>query len=246
MVLTYTYISYINVDNKEAQMTYPKPTLAIDLALMTVRDGALKCVLMRREDSAEVGGDWALPGGFVRIEDTIDETALRVLREKVGIASAYLEQLYTYGAVDRDPRERVVSVTHFALMPDTDLAIVAGASDALQLATVATEWEGETGGPAKVIGEDGTALNLAFDHAAILGDVVKRLRGKLDYTDIALELLPEFFTLRAAQEVYEAILGRKLTKPAFRRKLLDRKTIEPSGRREEGAAFRPAELYTRI
>ncbi|MEL6172571.1 MAG: NUDIX hydrolase, partial [Pseudomonadota bacterium] len=157
-----------------------------------------------------------------------------------------LEQLYTYGALDRDPRERVISVTHFALMPQDDLLATVRRSETLALAEIQIDWEGETGGPAKAIDNEGAPMLLAFDHKDILGDLVKRLRGKLDYTSVALELLPEFFTLRQVQEVYQAILGRKLTKPAFRRKLLDRNIIKPTGRRETASAFRPAELYTRI
>lgn len=225
---------------------HPRPSLAIDLALITIQGAKLKCLMMTRDDAEIVGGNWALPGGYVRIDEAVDDAALRVLREKASIGSAYLEQLFTYGALDRDPRERVVSVTYFALMPAETLVTAVDQTATLNLATVETDWEGEAGGLAMARDRDGTPLDLAFDHAAILGDVVKRLRGKLDYTDVALELLPEFFTLRDAQEVYQAILGRALTKPAFRRKLLDRKTIKPTGRREEASAFRPAELYTRI
>lgn len=227
-------------------MSYPKPALAVDLALITVDDGALKCLTMHRDDSQRVGGDWALPGAYVRIDEEIEATAQRVLTDKVGIEEAYLEQLFTYGSINRDPRERVVSVTHFALMPAQNLIEASGHSPALKLASVDIDWEGETGGPAKALDDTGEELSLAFDHSAILGDVVKRLRGKLDYTNVALELLPDLFTLRQAQEVYEAILGRQLTKPAFRRKLLDRNTIKATGKREEASAFRPAELYTRV
>ncbi|WP_170573530.1 NUDIX hydrolase [Ruegeria atlantica] len=227
-------------------MPHSKPSLAVDLALITVADGELKCLMMKRADADKVGGEWALPGGYVRVDEEIDDTVQRVLNEKVGLKSAYLEQLFTYGALDRDPRERVVSVTHFALIPSTELNNAVRKSDSLRLASVQTDWDGEAGGAATAVSDDGDALSLAFDHAEILGDVVKRLRGKLDYTNIALELLPELFTLRQAQEVYEAILGRSLTKPAFRRKLLDRKTIKATGRREEASAFRPAELYTRL
>ena len=227
-------------------MLHPRPSLAVDLALITVSDGELKCLMMRRTDAEVTGGEWALPGGYVRINEAINTTARRVLNEKAGIASAYLEQLFTYGELDRDPRERVVSVAHFALMPARELFDAAAQSDMLQLASVQTDWRGETGGMANLITEDGSALRLAFDHSAILGDLVKRLRGKLDYSNIALELLPQFFTLRQAQEVYEAILGRSLTKPAFRRKLLSRNIIKATGRLEKASAFRPAELYTRL
>ncbi|MCF6303755.1 MAG: NUDIX hydrolase [Rhodobacteraceae bacterium] len=227
-------------------MSFPKPNLAVDLALITVMDGHLCCLLMNRQDAVEVGGDWALPGGFVHIDETIEQTALRVLQQKAGMETAYLEQLFTYGNLNRDPRERVVSVSHFALVPAKNLAKAVRGKNQLALARIIVNWDGETGGAASAFSEKLGTLNLAFDHADMLGDVVKRLRGKLNYSDIALELLPEFFTLRQAQEIYEAILGHKLTKPAFRRKLTDRKTIEPTGQRETASAFRPAELYTRI
>lgn len=226
-------------------MTYPKPAIAVDLALITVIEKKLRCLLMKRTDAPAVGGDWALPGGFVRINEAIDHTASRVLRDKVGMETAYLEQLYTYGAIDRDPRERVVSVTHFALVPAESLDDLTVESDHLVLAELVDVDSGEDDERTVAISDEQGNLSLAFDHSTIINDVVRRLRGKLDYTGIALELLPEFFTLRQAQEIYEAILGRELTKPAFRRKLLDRQIIEPTGRRETGSAFRPAELFTR-
>lgn len=207
---------------------YAKPSVAVDLAIMTVVDGKLKVLVVDRPADDIPGA--ALPGGFVRIEDSLEDTVQRVLTEKVGISGVHFEQLATYGALDRDPRGRVISVVYLALCP----AEVLG--DA-HLSDVIVDWEGETGGPASI------GRPLAFDHAAILGDVVKRLRGKLDYSRVGFAFLPDRFTLRAVQEVHEAILGRTLTKPPFRRKLLDRGMIEPTGEFESGAAYRPAELY---
>ena len=227
-------------------MNYPKPAIAVDLALITVLGGDLRCLLLKRADTSEVGGDWALPGGFVHIDESIEQTALRVLRDKVGLESAYLEQLYTYGSVDRDPRERVISVTHFALVPAERLDSLTEKSDRLVLASLGFADSSANSDHIIPTAHWHGVLSLAFDHSIILNDVVKRLRGKSDYTSIALELLPEFFTLRQVQEVYEAILGHQLTKPAFRRKLLSRKIIEPTGKRENGSAFRPAELYTKV
>lgn len=221
---------------------HPRPSVAVDVALMTVMDGALRVLLMRREDGAAVGGDWALPGGFVYIDDPLERTVERVLREKAGRAEAYVEQLATFGAVDRDPRGRVLSVAYLGLVPAGALS-VEGQGD-LVLAELRVDWPGEAGGPASAW-HDGRELELAFDHGAMLGEVVRRLRGKLDYSAIALALLPETFTLRDVQEVHEAILGRALNKPAFRRKLLDRGLVAPTGRRETASAFRPAELYIR-
>jgi len=233
-------------DYVEPFAEYPKPALAVDLALVAVVDGTLHVLVMRRDDAAAVGGGWALPGGFVHVDQSLDETVSRVLTEKANTTNAYLEQLGTFGAVDRDPRGRVVSVAYFALTPAAVLERALNGADDLQLARIAVPWEGETGGPVAVVDRDGRDLPLAFDHAEILGAVVKRLRGKLDYTAVGFELVGERFTLRELQEIHEAILGRRLTKPAFRRKLLDRGLIRATGEREAPSAFRPAELYERI
>ena len=104
-------------------------------------------------------------------------------------------------------------------------------------------WSGETGGAIEARSDEGEALPLAFDHADMLGLAMLRLRGKLDYSKIAFALLPERFTLRALQDVHEAILGHPINKPAFRRRMLDRGRLEPTGERETGASFRPAEFY---
>lgn len=223
---------------------YPQPALAVDLAILTVEEGATKVLLVRRPDGTEVGGDWALPGGFVHIDRTLEETVARVLHEKANVEKAHFEQLATFGALDRDPRGRVVSVTYLALVPASAFPPVEPASERL-LARIEGPSAGEVGGPVSVIGPDG-ALSLAFDHATIIGEVMKRLRGKLDYTAIGYALLPPRFTLREVQDVHEAILGRRLAKPAFRRKILDRGLIRPTGLHEAGGAYRPAELYELI
>ncbi|MEL7347565.1 MAG: NUDIX domain-containing protein [Pseudomonadota bacterium] len=217
---------------------YPRPSIAVDLAILCVSDGALRCVLMRRDDAAAVGGTWALPGGFVHLGASLDDTVARVLADKTGLKDVHFEQLATYGDPARDPRGHVISITHLAI---TTAEALGSLGTGLTLAEVRVDWPGETGGPAQAITD--APLDLAFDHAAILGDTVKRLRGKLDYTPIGFAFLPPRFTLRAVQEVHEAILGMPLTKPAFRRKLLDRHALVPTGTRETGGAFRPAELY---
>jgi 8-oxo-dGTP diphosphatase len=221
---------------------YERPSVTVDLVLLSVRDGALHALLMRRtQPPAE--GRWALPGGFVRIDESLDEAARRVLHEKAHIASAFLEQLYTFGAVERDPRMRIITVAYYALLPAARFAKALEQSDELALAKVVTAWKGETGGRAEALAADGARLGLAFDHADILGLAVKRLRGKLDYSQVGFELLPPQFTLRALQDVHEAILGVRFNKPAFRRRMLDKGVLEPTGLREQGVTFRPAELY---
>jgi 8-oxo-dGTP diphosphatase len=220
---------------------YERPAVTVDLVLMSIVDGAPAALLTGR-DAHPALGKWALPGGFVGIGEALDDAARRILGEKARIEHAYCEQLYTFGAVDRDPRMRVITVAYFALLPAERLAEAARANPDLRLARIVVGWPGETGGPVEAY--DGAApLPLAFDHAAILGLAMLRLRGKLDYSPVAFALLPDRFTLRQLQDVHEAILGVPLNKPAFRRRMLDKGWLAATGERETGASFRPAELF---
>ncbi len=221
---------------------YDRPSVAVDLILMSVVEGAPAALLVRRDEHPHLGA-WALPGGFVAIDESLDAAARRLLASKAQMDDAYVEQLYTFGAVDRDPRTRIVSVAYFALLPPARFAAALKAAPELALATLVVPWSGETGGRVEACSADGEALPLAFDHADMLGLAVLRLRGKLDYSGVAFALLPDRFTLRALQDVHEAILGMRLNKPAFRRRMLDGGRLEASGERETGASFRPAELY---
>lgn len=224
--------------------SYERPSVTVDLVLVSVVDAAPRVLVMRR-DEPPFAGCWALPGGFVRIDESLEAAARRVLAEKARMTGAYVEQLYTFGALDRDPRARVVSVAHLALLGAERFADALRAAPALRLARIVTPWPGETGGPAGIEVEDDPSARLAFDHAEILGLAMLRLRGKLDYSDVAFALLPQTFALRQLQDIYEAILGVRLAKPAFRRRMIDRGWLEPTGAQEAGAAFRPAALYRR-
>ncbi|WP_156452025.1 NUDIX domain-containing protein [Novosphingobium sp. CCH12-A3] len=209
-------------------MSHPPFAVTVDLVLMTVADGVLSVLLQRRGEEPYVGA-LALPGGFVGIEETLDDAARRVLVGKAGVAaqdSAWLEQLYTFGDPQRDPRMRTVSVAYFALLPHAVLqqAVTSKADLALRPVT-----------------EPGELL--AFDHTAIIATAHGRLRGKLDYAPLAFSLLPDLFTLRDLQAVHEAITGSTFNKPAFRRRMLDTGWIEATGQRESDTPFRPAELY---
>jgi 8-oxo-dGTP diphosphatase len=223
---------------------FARPSLTVDLVLMGVRDNRPAALLLRR-DRHPHAGRWALPGSFVRLDETLDRAAERILREKAGIAAAHLEQLYTFGALDRDPRMRIVTVAYLALLPEADFARALANGAGLSAAILDITWAGEAGGPVAAFapGDRTTPLSLAFDHAEILALAVLRLRGKLDYSEVAFALLPEVFTLRQLQDVHEAILGTTLNKPAFRRRMLDRGWLAPTGAREAGTSFRPAELY---
>lgn len=211
---------------------YERPSLAVDLVLLGVRDRQPMALLQRREEHP-FQGCRSLPGGFVGIAESLDSAAARVLQDKALLASAHLEQLYTFGTVDRDPRTRVVTVAWLALLNEQDFAAALAGNPSL--APVPIDWAWENGSD--------TGTGLAFDHAAILAMALRRLRGKLDYSDVGFALLPPLFTLRQLQDVHEAIGGFPLNKPAFRRRMRDRGWLEATGLREEGTSYRPAELF---
>jgi 8-oxo-dGTP diphosphatase len=221
---------------------YDRPSVAVDLVLMGIRDGVPAVLLVKREEHPHAGR-WALPGGFVGIDEALDAAAERVLHAKAGIGQTHLEQLYTFGAVNRDPRMRIITVAWLALLAEEAFAAALVVNPKLLPARIEVPWVGETGGPVTAIAPDGVALDLAFDHADILALAMLRLRGKLDYSDVGFALLPELFTLRQLQDVHEAILGTTLNKPAFRRRMLDKSWLAPTGTREEGTSYRPAELF---
>lgn len=222
---------------------YPHPSLTVDVALLTAGDGALQVLLLQRSSQPDAG-KWSLPGGFVRIDESLDQAAARVLREKAGLSGVFLEQLYTFGGLARDPRARVVTVAYYALVPAERL-VAAGVTggDPSALARLRVPWAGERGGPVEALDAFGAALPLAFDHAEILGAAVKRLRGKLDYAPIGFRLLPEVFSLRALQQVHEVISGRGFNKDSFRRRMLASGQLEATGERRTDVEYRPPELY---
>jgi 8-oxo-dGTP diphosphatase len=217
---------------------YPRPSLAVDVVLLTVRDDALQALLLRRTEQPHLGR-WSLPGTFLRIDETLDEAAARALRVKTGLDGVYFEQLYTFGDPARDPRTRVLSVAYCALVTADRLsdAVAARADASLGL------WPVKDGTAVDGPGDDAAPLLLAFDHATILATAVKRIRGKLGYTNIGFELLGEEFTLRDLRHVYEAILAKPLNKDSFRRTILDSKAVEPTGRVLAGVGHRPPTLY---
>ena len=227
--------------NRYDPAAFDRPSIAVDLVLMSVIDGLPAALLVRREEHP-FAGSWALPGGFVRIDESLDDAARRLLGDKAHMADAYMEQLYTFGALGRDPRTRVISVAYFALLPADRFAAALRADHGLTLARLRMDENGDVTASTDD-GNGDTALPLAFDHAEILGHAIRRLRGKIDYSPIGFALLPDRFTLRALQDVHEAILGVSLNKPAFRRRMLDRGWLEPTGERVTGSSFRPAELF---
>jgi 8-oxo-dGTP diphosphatase len=226
-----------------SEKDYPRPSVTVDPAVLTVVDGTLRVALWCRRYEP-FAGQWALPGVFVDVGESLEAAVRRALTTKLGVAEvSYLEQLFTWDHPDRDPRGWVMVVAYFVLLPAA--ALTASTAPGVRLGEIVVPWEDEEGGAVEVWAES-ERLPLAFDHEAILGSVVKRLRGKLRYTPVALAFLPETFTLRQLQSVYEAILGRPVNKDSFRRHV--GKTmglVEPTGRRQTDVDHRPAELYRR-
>ncbi|QDV52626.1 NUDIX hydrolase [Gimesia fumaroli] len=204
---------------------YPRAALTVDCVVFGLDEEDLKVLLIQR-DLEPFEGCWALPGGFVRLEETLEEAARRELSEETGIENVYLEQLYTIGEVDRDPRERVVTVAYYALVNLADHRVHA-ATDARNAAWFAIE----------------DVPSLAFDHPKILKMAHERLRGKVRYQPIGFELLPAKFTLRQIQHLYEVILDRQLDKRNFRKKILNMGILVELDEVETDVAHRAARLY---
>ena len=220
---------------------WERPSVAVDIVLLGADRGGLSvAVYQRAEHPAK--GRYALPGGFVRLDESLDHAAARLLRGKAGLKGVFIEQLYTFGAPGRDPRGRVIAVGYYALVDAARLERVRRAPGA-RVASVRVPWPGETGGPVDVLDEAGNDLPLAFDHADVVGMAVKRIRGKLDYTPLGFQLLPTEFTLRALQDVHEAVRGEAVNKDSFRRRMLASGFLEATGAHERDATHRPAELY---
>ena len=220
---------------------FPRPSVAVDVALLSAGADGLHTVVHRRTGHP-FKGRWQLPGGFIGLAEPLDAAAARVLARATGLKGVFLEQLFTFGAPRRDPRTRVISIAHYALVDRARFAGL-GASEDARVARIVVPWEGETGGPVELVDDGGRALDVAFDHEEIVGMAVKRLRGKLDYTPIGFQLLPERFTLLDLQRVHETVLGRPLNKDSFRRRMLASGLLEATGEAQKDVDHRPAELY---
>jgi 8-oxo-dGTP diphosphatase len=197
----------------------------VDCVVFGLDEQELKVMLIQR-GLPPFEGKWALPGGFVRLEETLDEAARRELEEETGLSRIFLEQLYTFSEVDRDPRERVVSVAYYALVNLRDHQVHA-ATDARDAG-----WFGVHDVP-----------SLAFDHAGILRLALERLRGKLRYQPVGFELLPRRFTLSELQHLYELVLERTLDKRNFRKRVLAMDLLEETDEVQQDVAHRAARLY---
>lgn len=198
--------------------------VTVDIVVFTIRDAGLQVLLVRRGVPPFEGQD-AIPGGFLREGESLEEAAARELYEETSVRNVFLEQLYTFGDPGRDPRGQVVTVAYYALVASDRLSLMAGADAA------DARWFPVTRLP-----------RLAFDHQRILDYALERLRNKLEYTTVGFQLLPEKFTLGELQTVYETILGRRLDKRNFRRKIALLGILKPL-REWQRTGRKPAQLY---
>jgi len=267
---------------------YERPSVTVDILVFTVTDEEkenyrklsekkLRILLIKRGEHPYLG-KWALPGGFVKMDESLDEAALRELKEETNIDDIYIEQLYTWGDVGRDPRTRVISTAYMSLVDSSTLNVKASddADDAKWFTVSAKTFQEQ-----KNVTENGYVLqqlirlslsndeddlsaviktekivegkvtkikreviespDIAFDHAKIIEYGLERLRNKIEYTDIAFNLMPDLFTLTELQQVYEVILGRELLKANFRRKIAD--MVIETNKYTRDSGHRPSKLF---
>lgn len=267
---------------------YDRPSLTVDMLIFTVTEEkkknyrklpekTLRLLLVKRGEHPFLG-QWSLPGGFVHVDESLDEAALRELKEETNIDTIYMEQLYTWGAVDRDPRARIISTSYMSLVDSAALNVkVSADADEAAWFTVSSRLCQEEKIPTKhgyilerrfklILSNDKDRLSavikviqtvegkiakvermiienqgIAFDHAKIIEYGVDRLRSKLEYTDIAFNLMPEFFTLGELQQVYEVILDTELLKANFRRKIAG--MVVETNEYTKAAGHRPSKLF---
>lgn len=205
---------------------YPRPALTVDAVVFGLDQDELKILLIQRAGEP-FQGQWAFPGGFVDIDETTDHAVLRELQEETGIENVFLEQLYTFSSIERDPRERVVSVAYFALVDPAGIKMAAS-SDAKDVRWFAIDDTPE----------------LAFDHQEILKVALDRLRAKIRYEPIGFELLPEEFVMSQILKLYQNALRKPIDKRNFVRKIKKLGILTDLNKKRQSGAHRPASIYT--
>jgi 8-oxo-dGTP diphosphatase len=243
---------------------FDRPSVTVDILVFTIYQKKL-CVLLIKRDMPPYIGKWAIPGGFIKMSESADQAAARKLEEETGIEGVKLEQLYTFSSVDRDPRTRDISIVYFAAVPYDKLSVVAGSGvKSAELFTVGQiQGDSVSGSPEEMDvsdaadilltgrnGEEVPITDIAFDHATMIRYAVRRMRGKLDYTELGFDFLEDSssFTLPELREVYEAVLDRPLDAGNFRRTIL-MKYVSGGRVRQVGvqkeSVGRPAAVYSR-
>jgi 8-oxo-dGTP diphosphatase len=211
--------------NKTYTYKFERPALATDCVIFGFDGGTLKLLLIKR-DNEPFKNKWALPGGFVFMDETTEACAKRILLEKAGLKNVFMEQLFTFSEVNRDPRERIVSVAYYALVNKHHVQLVAGRD------TIETKWF-----------EISDLPKLAFDHGNITTLAIERLKGKVSYQPVGFELLDEKFTLSQLQQVYESILETAIDKRNFRKKILAMGLLTALDEKEKNVAHKAARYY---
>lgn len=204
---------------------YPHPAVTVDIVIFTVIENHLKVLLVKRNDEP-FKDTWALPGGFVRMDEDIKDAAERELKEETGVTDVYLEQLYTFGDITRDPRGRVITVTYIALVNSENLTLHPS-TDVKE-----ANWFSIASLP-----------KLAFDHKKILEYSYQRLKWKFEYTTVAFSLLPKKFTISQILNIYEIVFDKKFDKRNFVKKIKNLKILKPEETKKD-VSFRPPKLYS--
>lgn len=217
--------NFISTYNKN---DYEKPSVTVDILIFTIENDELKIVLVKRKEMP-FAGCLALPGVFVKMDETLEMAARRAIEEKVGICDVYLEQLFTWGDINRDPRMRIISISYLALVSSEQLKLING-NKVLEVSLLPVN---------RMIDEK---EKLAFDHLEMLKYALERIKNKVEYTKIAFEFVGEEFSLPALQTVYEILLGKRLYKANFRKKIMP--LVKETDKKTEGDAHRPSKLYT--
>ncbi len=197
--------------------------ITVDTVILTIKNNALNVLLVRR-DNEPFKDKWAIPGGYVRMSENLDEAAMRVLKEKTNVENIYLEQLYTFGDPLRHPVSRVITCAYFALIRSEDVEVVT---------TDDLAWHKVSELPP-----------LAFDHKEIIEYSLKRTRERLEMCPVAYQLLNEKFTLTEMQRAYEMIMEKKLDKRNFRKKVITTEGLRELNEFSKSSSKRPARLYT--
>jgi 8-oxo-dGTP diphosphatase len=220
---------------------YERPSVAVDIVALALgpipedaeQPRALYTLLTRRTELPQIGVA-SLLGGFVGVDESLEESVTRVLHDKAGLGGVACEQLYTFGNPERDPRGRIISVTYLALLRFTETLRALLANDETLFSPLK--------GAVPFDPASGEAIPLAFDHAYILESAISRVRAKLDYWPLRFELLPDVFTMKELQHLHETVLGSSVNKDSFRRRMVDSGAVIATGD-VRGAVGRPAELY---
>ncbi len=216
----------MTASEKKYTYYYPRPAVTVDCVIFGFDKNQLKVLLTKRAIEPFLG-KWAFPGGFIQEDENADDCAIRKLQEEAGLKDIFLEQLYTFSNLARDPRGRVISIAYYALVRPDAYTLEAGVDiDAVQ-------WFG--------IDEK---LDLAFDHKQILNTAIQRLRGKIRYQPIGFELLPKQFTLPDLHNLYETVLQRSIDRGNFRKKILSMGLLIDHSDKQKDRRARAAKIYS--